>query len=163
MASYDWIDIQAPEDYDRLVDVLDPEFDPESIAQRLKSQVTAAAKGVLVEHGYVDKDYRSTFYNFYAKKGRQYRADCVRLHFFDGAVRYDEARTDITCPDGRPQDHYFGYIVLRPTIVATLGRSVLSPNIRLGAHGRAIQSAHTVNLLGSSTPRMGFSFHGPAR
>ena len=156
MASYDWIDVQAPQDYDRLVEVLDAEFDPNRIAQSLKFQVTAAAKGVLVEHGYVDKDYRSTFYNFYATKGRQYRADCVRLHFFDGSVRYDEARTDIDSPDGRPQDHYFGYIVLRPTIVATLGRSVLSPNIRLGAHGRAIQSAHTVNLLGHQLPVWGF-------
>ena len=156
MASYDWIDLQTPEDYDCLIGVLDPEFEPERISQRLKREVTAAAKGVLVEHGYVDKDYRSTFYNFYAKKGRQYRADCVRLHFFDAAVWYDEARTDIDSTDGRPQDHYFGYIVLRPTIVATLGRSVLSPNIRLGASGRAIQSAHSVNLLGHQLPVWGF-------
>ena len=156
MASYDWIDLEAPKSYDRLIDVLDPEFDPKGIAQRLKTQVTDAAKGVLVEHGYVDKDYRSTFYNFYAKKGRQYRPDCVRLHFFDGGVRYDKARTDIACNDGRPQDHYFGYIVLRPTIVATLGRSVLSPDIRLGARGRAIQSVHHVNLLGHRLPVWGF-------
>ena len=156
MAAYEWIDVQAPEDYDRVIEVLDPEFGPKRIAGSLKLEVTAAAKGVLVEHGYVDKDYRSTFYNFYAKKGRQYRADCVRLHFFDGSVRYDEARTDIDSPDGRPQDHYFGYIVLRPTIVATLGRSVLSPNIRLGARGRAIQSAHHVNLLGHQLTVWGF-------
>ena len=50
---------------------------------------------MLVEHGYIDKDYRSTFYNFYAKMGRQYRPDCVRLHFFDSTVSYDEARSDI--------------------------------------------------------------------
>ena len=156
LASYDWINLQSSQDYDRLVDVLDPEFDPKGIVQHLKSQVTAAAKGLLVEHGYVDKDYRSTFYNFYATKGRQYRADCVRLHFFDGAVQYDEVRTDTVCSDGRPQDHYFGYIVLRPTIVATLGRSVLSPNIRLGARGRAIQSIHKVNLLGHQLLVWGF-------
>ena len=156
MPSYEWIDLQTPQDYDRLDGVLDAEFAPERIADRLKSQVTDVAKGLLVEHGYIDKDYRSTFYNFYAKKGRQYRSDCIRLHFFDGAVRYDEARTDIACTDGRPQDHYFGYIVLRPTIAATLGRSVLSPNIRRGARGRAIQSVHTVNLLGHRLPVWGF-------
>lgn len=156
MISYDWIDLETSEDYDSLTQVLDLEFEPMSISNRLKSQVTDAAKGLLVEHGYVDKDYRSTFYNFYAKKGRQYRSDCVRLHFFDGAVRYDEARTDIFCVDGRPQDHYFGYIVLRPTILSTLGRSVLSPDIRLGAHGRAIQSVHYVNLLGRRLPVWGF-------
>ena len=132
------------------------EFDPEAIAQRLNSQVTDAAKALLVEHGYVDKDYRSTFYHFYAKKGRRYRSDCVRLHFFDRAVRYDETRTDIACDDGRPQDHYFGYIVLRPTVVATLGRSVLSPDIRTGARGRAIQSVHYVHLLGHRLPVWGF-------
>ena len=156
MASYDWIDIQSPDDYERLVGVLALEFAPKTIAEQLKLQVTALAKGVLVEHGYVDKDYRSTFYNFYAKKGRQYRADCARLHFFDGSVWYDEARTDIDSSDGRPQDHYFGYIVLRPTIVATLGRSVLSPNIRRGARGSAIQSVHKVNLLGYQLTIWGF-------
>ena len=156
MASYDWIDLEDPQGYDRLVQVVDPEFDSKGIARRLKSEVTDAAKGVLVEHGYVDKDYRSTYYNFYAKKGRQYRTDCVRLHFFDGEVWYDEARTDIACTDLRPQHHYFGYIVLRPTIVATLGRSVLSPDIRLGARGRAIQSVHYVNLLGHRLPVWGF-------
>ena len=156
MASYEWIKLETPEDYDRLIDVLDPEFDPKGIARRLKTQLTDAAKGVLVEYGYVDKDYRSTFYNFYAKKGRQYRPDCVRLHFFDGTVWYDEARFDIACADLRPQDHYFGYIVLRPTIAATLGRSLLSPDMRLGARGRAIQSVHYVNLLGHRFPVWGF-------
>ena len=155
-ASYDWIELDTPEAYDLLIDVLDPEFDPKGIAQRLKTQLTDAAKGVLVEHGYVDKDYRSTFYNFYAKKGRQYRPDCVRLHFFDSTVSYDEARSDIACTDRRPQDHYFGYIVLRPTIVATLGRSLFSPDMRLGARGRAIQSVHHVNLLGHRLPVWGF-------
>ena len=156
MPSYEWIDLQTPQDYDRLVDVLAPEFDPKGIAQRLKTQLTHAAKGVLVEHGYVDKDYRSTFYNFYAKMGRLYRPDCVRLHFFDGTVWYEEARTDIVCSDLRLQDHYFGYLVLRPTIVATLGRSLLSPDMRLGARGRAIQSIHHVNLLGHRLPIWGF-------
>ena len=156
MASYNWIDLQSPQDYDRLVDVLAPEYDPQGIAQRLKSQLTHAAKGVLVEHGYVDKDYRSTFYNFYAKMGRPYRPDCVRLHFFDGTVWYDEARTDIACADLSLQDHYFGYIVLRPTIIATLGRSLISPGVRLGARGRAIQSIQHVNLLGHRLRIWGF-------
>ena len=156
MPSYDWIDLEAPEGYDRLVQVLHPEFDPKGIAESLKTQVTGKAKGMLVEHEYVDKDYRSTFYNFYAKKGRQYRSDCARLHFFDGAVWYDESRIDISATDLHPEHHYFGYIVLRPTIVATLGRSVLSPDIRRGARGRAIQSLHHVNLLGRRLPVWGF-------
>ena len=156
LASYDWIDLGADGGYDRLAQTLDAEFDPPGIVRHLQAQLTTAATGVLVEHGYVDKDYRSTFYNFYAKKGRLYRPDCVRLHFFDETVWYDEAYSTIVCRDGQPRDHYFGYIVLRPTIVDTLGRSLLSPDIRIGARGRAIQSAHIVNLLGHRLPVWGF-------
>ena len=156
MSLYDWIDLGREGGYDRLRQALDPEFGPAGIVRHLENQLTTAAKGVLVEHGYVDKDYRSTFYNFYAKKGRLYRPDCVRLHFFDETVWYDEASSNIGCRDGRPSHHYFGYIVLRPTIVATLGRSLLSPDIRKGARGRAIQSEHVVNLLGHRLSVWGF-------
>ena len=69
---------------------------------------------------------------------------------------YDEACSNIGCRDGQPNHHYFGYIVLRPTIVATLGRSLLSPDIRKGARGRAIQSEHVVNLLGHRLSVWGF-------
>ena len=156
IASYEWIDLGAHDGYDRLAQTLDPEFDPSGIVQHLQAQLTTAAKGVLVEHGYVDKDYRSTFYHFYAKKGRVYQPDCVRLHFFDETVWYDETSSNIVCHDRRPSDHYFGYIVLRPTIVATLGRSLLSPDIRKGARGQAIQSVHYANLLGHRLSVWGF-------
>lgn len=145
--SFGWIEFQTSTEDDRLVDVLDPEFDPKGVAQRLKNQLTHRAKGILVEHGYIDKDYRSTFYNFNAKMGRAYRPDCVRLHFFDGTVWYDEARTDIPCSDFRLQENYFEYIVQRPTVAVTLGQSLLSPDMRLGVRGWAIQSVQHVNLL----------------
>ncbi len=58
-------------------------------------------KGVLIERNYVDKDYRSAYYNFYAKKGQHYRADCVRLHFFDASVNFDDNTLALGCPDNR--------------------------------------------------------------
>lgn len=155
MATYQWIDVGGERGYGPLADALDPVFQPKVIARRLTEEVTGAVKFVLIEHGYVDKDYRSTLYGFYAKKGRVYRRDCVRLHFFNGSVRYDEARTDLVCGDCQLEHHYFGYVVLRPTMRATLGRSVLSPGI-LAARGRAIQSKHRVNVLGHVLPVWGF-------
>lgn len=156
MSSYDWIKITKPNDYQKLVHLLDAEFAPQIISDQLQEHITDMAKFVLIEHDYIDKDYRSTFYNFYAKKGRRYRDDCVRLHFFDECVEFDEERTDLNCSDSDLEDHYFGYIVLRPTIVATLGRSIVSPDIRLGARGRAIQSQHNVHLLGHKLSVWGF-------
>ncbi len=156
MAAYEWINLDNDNSYNQLVGLLDSDFNSQDIVEILKKQISSAAKGMLVEYGYVDKDYRSTFYNFYAKKGRCYRTDCVRLHLFDKAVSYDSAHTNIICTDGRLQHHYFGYIVLRPTLVATLGRTVLSPDIRTDATGLAIQSIHHVNLLGHQLPVWGF-------
>ena len=156
MAAYDWIHVSGPDRFGPLADLLDDVFQPTAIAARLNTEVRSAVKSVLVEHGYVDKDYRSTLYNFYAKKGRTYRKDCVRLHFFDGTVKYDSKRTDIMCDNGNPGDRYFGYIVLRPTMRATLGRTVLAPGIRVAARGMAIQSEHEIRVLGHTLPVWGF-------
>ena len=156
LRSYDWLEIVESDDYDQLEKILDIEFDPRTIIEQLKKNISGEVNYILVEHDYVDKDYRSTFYNFYAKKGRPYRNDCVRLHFFDKDVRYCEARLELSSDDARLEDHYFGYIVLRPTIVATLGRSILSPRIRVGARGQAIQSCHRVHILGYTLSVWGF-------
>ena len=154
MASYEWIKIDKSRDYERLMRLLDGEFEPRHIVSKLKANITSRVKAVLVEHDYVDKDYRSTFYNFYAKKGRPYRADCVRLHFFDEQVGFEGPSDESSAR--RLGDHYYGYMVLRPTIRATLGRSVLSPDIRVNARGRAIQALHHVHLLGHRLSVWGF-------
>ena len=157
LGGYTWLEIDSPDDYDRLVGILDVAFEPEAIAWELKNNISSEiVSGVLVEHDYIDKDYRSTFYNFYAKMGRPYRQDCVRLHFFDKDVTYSESPPDLQGPDAWLEDHYFGYVVLRPTIAATLGRSLLSPRIRIGARGNAIQARHKVHLLGYTLSVWGF-------
>jgi hypothetical protein len=156
VSSYSWVTIVTGTDYDALVTLLDPVFSPKDVAKHLKSAISPAIKGVLIETGYVDKDYRSTYYHFYAKKGRVYRSDCVRLHFFDESVTFDEANSALNSNDNAPGDHYYGYIVLRPTLVSTIGRSILSPDIRMGAQGMVIQSEHQVHLLGYKFRVWGF-------
>ena len=76
VGGYAWLEIDSPDDYDKLVDILDAAFEPETIACELKNNISSEVSAVLVEHDYIDKDYRSTFYNFYAKMGRPYRQDC---------------------------------------------------------------------------------------
>lgn len=156
MSGYDWVSIGSAADYDKLVPLLDGDFDPATVVGRLKDGIRDTVAGILIEREYIDKDYRSTFYQFYAKKGRTYREDCVRLHFFDAEVAYDQATTSLTCSDDRLEDHYFGFTVLRPTLVSTRGRSILTPDIRAGAMGRAIQAQHRVHLLGHRLPIWGF-------
>ncbi|MFT3674216.1 hypothetical protein [Aestuariivirga sp.] len=156
---YTWIDIAIPQDYTKLITLIGSEYDLASVVPRLQADISPAVKGILIEFDYVDKDYRSTYYNFYAKKGRTYAQECVRLHFFDDTISFDEPRLELVSSDKFAvgiQDHYFGFIVLRPTLLGTIGRSVLSPNIRMGATGSTIQSTHHVHLLGHRLQLSGF-------
>ena len=52
---YMWHEIASQDDYDRLVDILDVEFEPEAIACQLKNNISSEVSGVLVEHDYIDR------------------------------------------------------------------------------------------------------------
>jgi hypothetical protein len=152
---YKWISLATSADLAQLPRFISSEYSATRIAQLLSHEISNAVRGILIEYNYIDKDYRSTYYNFYSKKGQYYRSDCVRLHFFDQTVTFDEAKTALVCPD-RINDHYFGYMVLRPTGIATIGRTVLSPDIRSGAGRFIITADHKVHLLGYKLSIRGF-------
>jgi len=153
---YTWMPLSSIADLARLEKHISPEYGPDAVATKLAGGMSNAVKAVLIERNYIDKDYRSTYYNFYAKKGQHYRADCVRLHFFDQTVTFDEKTLRLACSDSRLTDHYFGYMVLRPTGIATIGRSVLSPDVRNGASRFIITADHKVHLLGYKLTIQGF-------
>ena len=79
-----------------------------------------------------------------------------------GRVTFSESPLDLQGPDAWLEDHYFGYMVLRPTLAATLGRSLLSPRIRIGARGTAIQSRHKVHSARIYTVGLGLPVDGAA-
>lgn len=153
---YAWISVSSSADLNQLETQLSPEFAPKVVAQKLSAGISGAVKAILIEQNYVDKDYRSTYYNFYAKKGQHYGSNCVRLHFFDETVKFDRKTFKLSCDDNRLTDHYFGYMVLRPTGVATIGRSVVSPDVRSGASRFIIHADHKVHILGYKLTIQGF-------
>src|SRR5437016_4367208 len=153
---YKWIPINSTSDLAQLTNHVSSEYNPEPVSKKLAQGISKAVKAVLIEDNYIDKDYRSTYYNFYSKKGQRYRADCVRLHFFDETVSFDEETLKLSCLDNRLSDHYFGYMVLRPTGIATIGRTVLSPDVRSGASRFIITGDHKVHLLGYKLTVQGF-------
>jgi hypothetical protein len=152
---YTWITLRSIADLDQLKSYISPEYAPDAVAKKLAEGLSNAVKAVLIERNYVDKDYRSTYYNFYAKKGLHYRADCIRLHFFDETVSFEEKSLRLSCTDVLTH-HYFGYMVLRPTGLATIGRSVVSPGVRRGANRYIITADHKVHLLGHTLMIRGF-------
>lgn len=140
---YSWMPLTTIADLASLDQYVDPEYLPKYVAKKLAAGLSDAVKAVLIEQNYVDKDYRSTYYNFYSKMGRRYRPDCVRLHFFDETVSFEEKTLDLSTPDGRLTVHYYGFMILRPTGIATIGRSVFSPDVRRGAKGTVQISVST--------------------
>lgn len=153
---YTWMPVTSAADLNQLETHLTPEFAPKEVARKLSLGISGAVKAILIEQNYVDKDYRSTYYNFYAKKGQGYGPNCVRLHFFDETVRFDPQTFKVSCNDNRLTDHYFGYMVLRPTGIATIGRSVVSPDVRSGASRFIITADHKVHILGYKLKIQGF-------
>lgn len=153
---FKWLPIRQPADFRRLEDLLAPSYDPADVANLLERNVSRQCSGVLIEHAYVDKDYRSTYYNFYSKMGLRYDPFCVRLHFFAGDVGFSEEALEFTTGRGDLGDRYMGFIVLRPTGVATIGRSVVSTALMSDFEGRIIGTDHKVHLLGSRLKVWGF-------
>lgn len=98
--SYTWMPLSGTTGLTDLKNHIPEQYDPARVAVRLAAGMSAGVKSVLIESQYIDKDYRCTFYNFYAKKGQQYDADCARLHFFDDAVTFDPTALRLACPEG---------------------------------------------------------------
>lgn len=153
-----WLDMQKGDDFNKIAKFISLHYAPLEVARTLLQGVTGEVQGVLIETNYIDKDYRSTFYNFYSKKGAQYSSKCVRLHFFKKSIKFDENSMDFKIDEKEKavQDYYLGFIVLRPTGNVTFGRSVICPTIRNGATGWFITSVHKVHVLGHILEIRGF-------
>ena len=152
--SYQLFDISTLNGFDDLQKALQSVYQPEEVVAQLRAGLDARCKQILVEYNYNDKDYRSTYYSYYAKKGYRYEINCVRLHFFDDAVKLNG--WDLRFEKG--PSSYFGYMVLRPTKLNTIGRTVISPGAVRGFHGHLIEADHKVHLLGHRLLVKGFPY-----
>lgn len=158
MISYDWLEIKGPDDYEVVAKFIGGEFLGGAVIPLLRRILDGNVRNVLIEQPYVDKDYRSTYYAFYAKRARPFRSDCVRLHFFGDSVTFDAARLDLRLPEGSP-GHYFGFMVLRPTHSQTIVRAVIDPNATLRSESLFLASGqHKVHLLGQTLTVCGFPY-----
>ncbi|KWF15220.1 hypothetical protein WL82_28990 [Burkholderia ubonensis] len=160
---YIWKRIDDPNDFRKLSEIaagreadFASAYNLDEVGERLAEGINETVKYMLIELSYVDKDYRSTFYHFYSKKGRHYKADCLRVHFFDEHVSFDAASLSLTPQTGRLTDHYLGFVTIRPTFLFTIGRSIVSPRARRGAQGKLIVGKHKVHLLGYDLESKGF-------
>ena len=154
---YTWLPLTSKADLQKLKEEIPPPYAPADVAQKLDNGLSDTVKAVLIEKNYVDKDYRSAYYNFYAKKGRTYGRNCIRLHLFDETASFNPDTLRLSTTRGQDVSHaYFGYMTLRPTERNTIGRSVVSPDVRVGASENIIYAEHKVHVLGHRLIVQGF-------
>ena len=112
-----------------------------NVMNLFQESISSIVKTVIVEYPYVDKDYRSTYYNFYSKRHRTYDQFCFRLHFFEKPLESEKNLPEVS-------NAYLGSIVLRPTEVTPLGRTLLSPKAIRDFKGFICEASFENNLMG---------------
>jgi hypothetical protein len=80
---------------------------------------------VCVEHPYVDKTYRDSYYKYFASKKDEFSRDTIRFSFFNKQIEEDDFRNPIKLTD--LQRCYLGFIIIRPTFPNIIGRTVINP------------------------------------
>jgi hypothetical protein len=103
-------------------------LDREQIQEGLNPLIKHLKKNDLwafAEYPYVDRDYRSSYYAYFAQKHRDYDRNCIRVSLFEEEIKEEYFNQ----PSRREQlkKSYRGFFVIRPTIPKIIGRSMISP------------------------------------
>ena len=119
----------------------------------LQAFLTPSIKSIIIELDYIDKDYRDTYSGFYAKKFAQYPNRAVRLHLFTTRLGSDDLFLL-----SKHSSEYAGYVVVRPTRVNCIGRTIIDPKKVLGLQGHLCLADFKVHLLGTELSVCGFPY-----
>jgi len=112
-----------------------------------------SARTVVIEKGYVDADYRDTYFNFFSRKFAHYPSKTIRANFFTKKI---SPRMLFNLE--RFQNEYIGFIVLRPNRITSIGRTILDPRRLPFISGHVCLSEYPVHILGSELIATGFPY-----
>lgn len=82
---------------------------------------------VAIEHKYVDKIYRDSYYMHFSCKHGKYDRFCKRLFLFDGDVLKDTVQKFSDLDAKKLQKKFVGTIVIRPLKEGKIGRTLINP------------------------------------
>lgn len=99
---------------------------------------------VFIEHPYVDKVFRDSYYFYFSTKHKLYPRDCIRLSFFQSDVEFDHLY-DAEENQNYLQDRFVGYCVIRPTFPDIIGRNLISKKALI--RNEFITCIHDENVL----------------
>ncbi|MBL0316340.1 MAG: hypothetical protein IPP69_11380 [Flavobacteriales bacterium] len=107
---------------------LDKQFIPPEIESRLADYVDELKDDLfcLIEYPYVDKVYRDSFYEYYSSKHYSYQRDCIRVSIFKNGISAEDFLDSVKHDELSKK--YLGFFIIRPTMNALFGRSIIHPN-----------------------------------
>ncbi|MCW3110414.1 MAG: hypothetical protein JWQ09_4920 [Segetibacter sp.] len=108
----------------------------------------------VIEHPYVDKLYRDTFYHYFSSKLGNYSRDSIKISIFNAEINDEEFR-NLEYKD-KLKASYLGFFTIRPTFPAVIGRSVLSPATFLVNDFVCCQTSFDVTANSVKFPITGF-------
>lgn len=94
-----------------------------SILQAMQ-EAPLSCQTVVFESDYVDEVYQDEYSVFYSKAFKSYPDRCTRLHFFSCRIP-KRVRTNFE----QYSKFYLGFMVLRPTDLQRVGRTILKPQV----------------------------------
>ncbi|MGA8832977.1 MAG: hypothetical protein ACLQT6_07005 [Desulfomonilaceae bacterium] len=121
--------------------------------EQIRNYLKQSAKTVVIEKGYVDADYRDTYFNFFSRKFAQYPSKTIRANFFT-----EKISPKMLFKLDRYQDQYIGFVVLRPNRVRSVGRTILNPEKLSFVTGHVCLAEYPVHILGAELTARGFPY-----
>lgn len=119
----DVVSLLGRKDWDELHRRYDPNFLARPLEQCLHVARSSGARSVVIETRYLDLDYRSEYSSFFSKTFAEIPDTTHRLHFFSADVASEEL---VALSDGARKG-YLGYLVMRPSPLGRVGRTLLVP------------------------------------
>jgi len=140
--------------WDALIEMSGDYLDASGL-NRLRNILETDCQCIILEHQYIDKDYRDTFANFHSKRFTTPPSRCVRLHFFKNPITEDQLKEGQCFHEG---NDYLGYSVIRATRPNSIGRTFLSHQLRQDKTSHLCLCHEKVQILGETLPIKGFPF-----
>jgi len=131
-------------DWIKLAEELTPQASPAdslllTLLQRLRA---AGAVSILQECGYIDRDFSSSYSEFYSTLFEPYRKFCRRVHFFSddvaACVGHADVRKRVSALEAL-SDRYLGNIVIRPVDHAPVSSAHLAASVLAGGQLQEVQ------------------------
>ncbi len=146
------VQVESIEDWQSFFNICEGYITPRDFSL-IHNYLKEVAKTIIVEKGYVDADYRDTYFNFFSRKFAQYPSKTIRVNFFT-----EKIAPQMLFKLDRYQEAYVGFIVLRPNRVFTIGRTILDPEKLPFVSGHICVSQYPVHILGAELIATGFPY-----